>query len=131
VSTAHRGTKWEAASFSRGFPEVYFHLRPPVLQPPPETRQECIIFFELARAMGLDYRSVPPFAALEAAVDAGDPAPVLTLIRGLSAMFAMHRQQELRQAGTISAEGNPAAQVRPGPGAESAGVTGRSGLVFD
>ncbi len=103
--------KWEAASFHRGFPEVYFHLRPPMLQAPPETRQECIIFFELARAMGLDYRSVPPFAALEAAIAAGDPAPVLTLIRGLSAMFAMSHQQELLQAGTISANGNPAEEV--------------------
>jgi len=36
--------KWEASSFAKGYPEVYFHLRRPVLQPPPEARQECIIF---------------------------------------------------------------------------------------
>ena len=103
--------KWEASSFSKGHPEVYFHLRPPVLQPPPETRQECIIFYELARAMGLDYRSHPAFAALEGAIESGDPAPVLTLIRGLSTMFAMTRQQELLAAGTISADGNPVEEV--------------------
>ncbi|MFI5398223.1 MAG: molybdopterin-dependent oxidoreductase [Candidatus Binatia bacterium] len=103
--------KWEAASFSKGHPEVYFHLRPPILPAPPETRQECIIFYELAKTMGLDYRSHPAFAALEGAIEAGDPAPVLTLIRGLSAMFAMTRQQELREAGTISADGNPADEV--------------------
>jgi anaerobic selenocysteine-containing dehydrogenase len=103
--------KWEAASFAKGHPEVYFHLRPPVLQAPPETRQECIIFYELAKAMGLDYRSQPAFAALESAIEAGDPAPVLTLIRGLCVMFAMTRQQELLDAGTISAGGNPADEV--------------------
>jgi anaerobic selenocysteine-containing dehydrogenase len=103
--------KWEAASFPKGHPEVYFHLRPPVLQAPPETRQECIIFYELAKAMGLDYRSFPAFAALEGAIEAGDPAPVLTLIRGLCVMFAMTRQQELLEAGTISAGGNAADEV--------------------
>lgn len=103
--------KWEASSFPKGHPEVYFHLRPPVVPAPPETRQECIIFFELAKAMGLDYRSFPAFAALEGAIAAGDPAPVLTLIRGLCAMFAMTRQQELLEAGTISADGNAADEV--------------------
>jgi anaerobic selenocysteine-containing dehydrogenase len=103
--------KWEAASYSKGHPEVYFHLRPPVLQAPPETKQECVIFYELAKAMGLDYRSFPAFAALEGAIEAGDPAPVLTLIRGLCVMFAMSRQQELRDAGTISADGDAANEL--------------------
>ncbi len=103
--------KWEAASFAKGHPGIYFHLRPPVLQAPPETRQECIIFYELAKAMGLDYQSQPAFAALESAIEAGDPAPVLTLIRGLCVMFAMTRQRELLDAGTISADGNPADEV--------------------
>ena len=103
--------KWEASSFSKGHPEVYFHLRPPVLQAPPETRQECIIFYELAKAMGLDYRAHPAFAAVEAAIEAGDPAPVLTLIRGLCVMFAMTHQQELLEAGTISADGNAADEL--------------------
>jgi len=99
--------KWEGAIFPRGFPEVYFHLRRPVLPAPPETRQECFIYYELAKAMGLDYRSHPAFAALEQAIEAGDPAPVLTLIKGLCTMFAMTRQRELLEAGTISADGNP------------------------
>ncbi|MBI4514701.1 MAG: molybdopterin-dependent oxidoreductase [Deltaproteobacteria bacterium] len=103
--------KWEAATFAKGHPEVYFHLRPPVAQPPPEAKQECVIFYELAKAMGLDYRSNPAFAALEAAIAAGDPAPVLTIIRGLCTMFAMTRQQELLAAGTISDGGNPADEV--------------------
>jgi anaerobic selenocysteine-containing dehydrogenase len=103
--------KWETAAFAKGYPEVYAHLRPPVLQAPPEAQQECIIFYELAKAMGLDYQSHPAFAALEAAIEAGDPAPVLTLIRGLSTMFAMAHQQELLAAGTISADGNAVEEV--------------------
>ena len=103
--------KWEGAIFPRGFPEVFFHLRPPVLPTPPQTRQECIIYYELARAMGLDYRAHPAFAALEEAIEAGDPAPVLTLIKGLCTMFAMTRQRELLEAGTISADGNPVEEL--------------------
>ncbi len=103
--------KWEAAIFARGFPEVYFQLRPPVLPTPPETRQECIIYYELAKAMGLDYSSHPAFAALEQAIEAGDSAPVLTLIKGLCTLFAMTRQDELLEAGTITADGNPADEV--------------------
>jgi anaerobic selenocysteine-containing dehydrogenase len=36
---------------------------------------------------------------------------VLSLIKGLSALFAMSRQQELVEAGTISVEGDPIEQV--------------------
>jgi len=61
--------------------------------------------------MGLDYRSHFAFAGLDDAIKAGDPAPVLTLIRGLSALFAMSRQQELVEAGTVSAGGNPGDEV--------------------
>jgi Molybdopterin oxidoreductase len=86
-------------------------LRPPVLPAPPETRQECIIFYKLAKAMGLDYQSNPAFAALEGAIAAGDPAPVLTIIKGLCMLFAMTRQQELLAAGTISTGGNAADEV--------------------
>lgn len=103
--------KWEAAIFPRGFPEVYFHLRPPVLPTPRETRQECIIYYELAKAMGLDYRSNPAFAALEDAIQAGDPAPVLTLIKGLCTLFAMTRQPELLAAGAITPDGNAPDEV--------------------
>ncbi|HSQ02542.1 MAG TPA: molybdopterin-dependent oxidoreductase, partial [Burkholderiales bacterium] len=103
--------KWEASSFHKGHPEVYFHLRPPVLPAPSGTKQECIIFYELAKAMGLDYRSHPAFAALEAALAAADTAPVLTLIRGLCVMFAMNRRKELLEAGTISAAGDAADEL--------------------
>ena len=47
--------KWEASVFPKGYPEIYMHLRRPVLDAPPETRQECLIFYELAKEMGLDY----------------------------------------------------------------------------
>ena len=103
--------KWEASSFPKGHPEVYFHLRPPILQPPPEVKQECIIFYELAKAMGLDYGSHPAFAALEQAIKAGDPAPVLTLIKGLCALFSMSQHQALLDAGTISGGENAAEEV--------------------
>lgn len=94
--------KWEASLFPKGFPEVYFHLRPPVLEPPPGARQECIIFYELARTLGLDYRSHPAFAALEQAIAAGEAAPALSLVRGLCALFSMSHYQPLLDAGTIS-----------------------------
>jgi anaerobic selenocysteine-containing dehydrogenase len=103
--------KWEASLFPKGHPEVYFHLRRPFLDPPPEARQECIIFFELARAMGLDYRSHPAFAALEPAIERGDPAPVLTLVKGLCTLFAMTHYQMLLEAGTISSGEKAADEV--------------------
>jgi anaerobic selenocysteine-containing dehydrogenase len=81
------------------------------LQPPPEARQECIIFYELAKVMGLDYRSHIAFAALEDAIKAEDPAPVLTLIKGLSALFAMSQRQALLEAGTISGDENAGDEV--------------------
>jgi anaerobic selenocysteine-containing dehydrogenase len=49
--------KWEASAFPKGYPEIYMHLRRPVLEAPPGTKQECLIFYELAKAMGLDYSS--------------------------------------------------------------------------
>jgi anaerobic selenocysteine-containing dehydrogenase len=96
--------KWEASLFAKGHPEIYFHLRRPVLDPPPEARQECIIFYELARAMGLDYSSHLAFAGLEPAIEAGDPAPVLSLIKGMCALFVMNHYEELLEAGRISSQ---------------------------
>lgn len=103
--------KWEASTFPKGHPEVYFQLRPPVVQGPPQAKQECLVFYELAKAMGLDVGAHPAFAALETAIQAGEPAPVLTLLRGISVLFAMTRFQELLAAGTITADGNAPEQV--------------------
>jgi len=98
--------KWEASVFPKGYPEIYMHLRRPVLEAPPGTRQECLIFYQLAKAMGLDYSASPVFAALEAAIQAGEPAPVLSLIRGVSMLFAMHHAKALEEEGTIIGKDN-------------------------
>ncbi len=103
--------KWEASTFAKGHPEIYFHMRPPVLEAPPEAKQECLVFYELAKAMGLDYKSHLAFDALEKAVEAGEPAPVLSIIRGLSMLFSMSHQDLLLEAGTISGEGDAAAEL--------------------
>ena len=103
--------KWEASVFPKGYPEIYMHLRPPVVEAPPETKQECLIFYELAKAMELDYTSSLPFAALESAIEAGEPAPVLSLIKGVCLMFAMTHTQALVETGTISGEGDAAAEL--------------------
>jgi anaerobic selenocysteine-containing dehydrogenase len=103
--------KWEASVFPKGYPEIYMHLRRPVLDAPPETRQECLIFYELAKEMGLDYQSSPIFAALESAIEAGEPAPVLSAIKGVSMLFAMNQSQALQEEGTISGEGNAGEEV--------------------
>jgi anaerobic selenocysteine-containing dehydrogenase len=103
--------KWEASVFPKGYPEIYMHLRRPVLEAPPETRQECLIFYELARKMGLDYSGSPVFAVLESAIEAGEPAPVLSAIKGVSMLFALNQSQALAEEGTISGEGNAGEEV--------------------
>ena len=103
----------QASVFPKGFPEIYMHLRRPVLEAPPETRQECLIFYELAKEMGLDYSTNPIFAALEAAIEAGEPAPVLSAIKGVSMLFAMNHSQALQEEGTISGEGNAVLDLEP------------------
>ena len=45
--------KWEYAGFPKGFPEIYAHLRPPVVEGPKEALPEAEIYYRLARAMGL------------------------------------------------------------------------------
>ncbi|MFQ5829380.1 MAG: molybdopterin-dependent oxidoreductase [Candidatus Methylomirabilia bacterium] len=103
--------KWEASVFPKGHPAVYMHLRPPILAPPPEAKQECFIFYELAKAMGLNYSAFPPFGALEAAIAAAKEAPVLSLIKGLSLAFAMNNFQALVEAGTISGDGDASEEI--------------------
>jgi anaerobic selenocysteine-containing dehydrogenase len=103
--------KWEASVFPKGYPEIYMHLRRPVLEAPAGTKQECLIFYELAKAMELDYASSPIFSALESAIEAGEPAPVLSLIRGVSMIFAANSSQALVEAGTISGKGNAAEEL--------------------
>ena len=103
--------KWETTVFPKGFPEMHMQLRPPVLEAPPEAKQECFIFYELAKAMGLPYDTVPPFAVLEQAIERGDDAPVLTLIGGLSMAFAMNNYQALIESGIVSGDGDAGAEV--------------------
>ncbi len=103
--------KWETVVFTKGYPGIYAHVRPPVLEAPPETRQEGIIFYQLLKAMGRDVSGHPLFGALELAIDAGEEAPVLSLVRGAATSFSMTRYQELLDAGTITADGNAPEQV--------------------
>ena len=66
---------------------------------------------ELAKAMDLDYASSPIFAALEQAIEAGEPAPVLSAIKGVSLLFALNHAEALKEEGTISGEGNAGEEV--------------------
>jgi anaerobic selenocysteine-containing dehydrogenase len=45
--------KWEIAGFPRGFPEIFVHLRPPVVPGPEEALPEPEIYARLTEAMGL------------------------------------------------------------------------------
>jgi formate dehydrogenase len=44
--------KWEASTFPKGYPEVYLHLRAPVLEASEQAKQECLVFYEIAQAKG-------------------------------------------------------------------------------
>ena len=103
--------KWEASVFPKGHPEVYMQLRPPILEGPAEGKQEGVIFYELAKAMGLDYAKFPAFGALELAIEAGEDAPVLSLIKGLSMAFSMNHYQALVDTGTIDGDGDAGAEI--------------------
>ena len=46
-----------------------------------------------------------------AAKQAGEPAPVLSAIKGVSMLFAINRSQALQEEGTISGEGNAAEEL--------------------
>jgi anaerobic selenocysteine-containing dehydrogenase len=99
--------KWEASTFPKGHPEIYMHLRAPVLEAPEGAKQECLIFYAIALAMGLDVRSEPVFGLLEAAIQAGEPAPVLSLMKVVCAAFAANHREALIEAGTIGADDEP------------------------
>jgi anaerobic selenocysteine-containing dehydrogenase len=103
--------KWEASTFPKGYPEVYLHLRAPALAPPEEAKQECLIFYEIARAMGLDYRSSPVFALLEDAIEKGDAAPVLSLVRVVCTAFGGAFREALVREGTVSGDGQPGEEI--------------------
>jgi anaerobic selenocysteine-containing dehydrogenase len=64
--------KWEQAGFSKGYPEVYFQLRPPVIPGPLEALPEPEIYARLAEAMGLV--GEPPAALHDLARGALEPA---------------------------------------------------------
>ncbi len=100
--------KWEASVFPKGFPEVYMHLRPPVIQGPPEAKQECLIFYEIARAMGLDVSAHPLFNMIHEAIEAGEVAPVLSFVKVLCTVFAAGHCDELIEAGTVTEDDDAA-----------------------
>jgi anaerobic selenocysteine-containing dehydrogenase len=99
--------KWEASSFPKGYPEVYMHLRAPVLEAPEQAKQECLVFYEIAKAMGLDVSSHPIFGLLEASIQAGEAAPVLSLVKVVCTAFAANYREALLEAGTIGEDDVP------------------------
>ncbi len=103
--------KFEAALFPKGFPQIYFHLRPPVVKGPALARQECEIFLELLEKMGVDVSGLLPFAMLKPPRDQGEPHPVLSLIGGFSMMFAMQHRDALIENGIITGTGDDASEL--------------------
>ncbi|MCP4005575.1 MAG: molybdopterin-dependent oxidoreductase [bacterium] len=100
--------KWEASVFPKGFPEIHAHLRAPVIQGPPEAKQECLIFYEIAKAMGLDLSLHPLYKMMAAAVETGEVSPVLSFVKLVCTVFAAQNRDKLIEAGTLTAEDDPA-----------------------
>lgn len=61
--------------------------------------------------MGKDVSSNPLFGALGEAIDAGEDAPVLSMMRGVATAFSMTRYTELLAAGTITPDGSAPEEV--------------------
>jgi len=97
--------KFEAVFFPKGFPQIYYHLRHPVVRGPGLAKQECEIFLMILEKMGVDLSVLPPFALLEQAERQGSPAPVLSIVRLFSALFAAKHRQALIERGIISGRG--------------------------
>jgi anaerobic selenocysteine-containing dehydrogenase len=103
--------KFEASFFPKGFPQIFYHLRQPVVNGPAQAKQECEIFFAILEKMGVDVSGLLPFAFLKQAKDQGEPSPVLSLIRGFSMMFAMKHRDALIRSGLITGSGDDAAEL--------------------
>jgi len=98
--------KPEASLFPKGFPEIYFHLRPPVCKGPELAKQECEILQMILEKASIDPSGFLPFALLKQAQEVGDQPAVLSLIRGLCMVFAMKHRDGLKEKGIITGEGD-------------------------
>jgi anaerobic selenocysteine-containing dehydrogenase len=103
--------KFEASFFPKGFPQIYYHLRHPVVKGPALARQECEIFLEILEKMGTDVSGLLPFAMLKPPRDQGEPHPVLSLIGGFSMLFAMKHRDALIDNGVITGKGDDASEL--------------------
>jgi anaerobic selenocysteine-containing dehydrogenase len=103
--------KFEAALFPKGFPQIYFHLRHPVVKGPEQAKQECEIFLEILEKMGADVSGLLPFAMLKPPRDQGEPHPVLSLIGGFSMMFAAGHRDALIRNGILTGTGDDASEL--------------------
>lgn len=103
--------KFEASFFPKGFPQIYYHLRHPLLKGPALARQECEIFLEILEKMGVDVSGLLPFAMLKPPRDQGEPHPVLSLIGGFSMLFAMKHRDALIEGGVITGKGDDASEL--------------------
>jgi anaerobic selenocysteine-containing dehydrogenase len=98
--------KFDAVFFPKGFPEIYFHLRHPVVKGPELAMQEGEIFLMILEKMGIDVSGLLPFAMLKQAQQDSDKPPVLSLIRAVCMMFAMKHRDALVENGVITGEGD-------------------------
>jgi anaerobic selenocysteine-containing dehydrogenase len=103
--------KFEASLFPKGFPQIYFHLRPPVCKGPELAKQECDIFNMILEKADVDVSGLLPFALLKQAHQAGDHPGVLSLVRGACMMFAMQHRVALKDNGYITGEGDDASEL--------------------
>lgn len=103
--------KFEASLFPKGFPQIYFHLRPPVCKGPELAKQECDIFNMILEKADVDVSGLLPFALLKQAHQAGDHPGVLSLVRGACMMFAMQHRAALKDNGHITGEGDDASEL--------------------
>ncbi len=103
--------KFEASLFPKGFPGIYFHLRHPVCKGPELAKQECAIFSMILEKAGVDASGLLPFALMKRAQQAGDQPAVHSLIRGVCMMFAARHHDALKENGSITGEGDAAAEL--------------------
>jgi len=103
--------KFEAVFFAKGCPEISYHLRHPVCKGPELAKQEGEIHLMILEKMGVDVSGLLPFAMLKQAQEAGEEAPVLSLIKAISMMFAMKHRDALIERGIISGEGDDAGEL--------------------
>jgi len=103
--------KFEASFFSKGFPQIYYHLRQPVCKGPELAKQECEIHLMILERMGIDISGLLPFAMLKQWQQESDKPPVLSIVRAFAMMFAMKHPDALIKNGIITGEGDDTAEL--------------------